>query len=155
MDFQVSALDVEKFTHLFGQDTETLLKQGIQRAVVDSSPGYPCRVSLLDAAVGETVLLMNYEHQPAASPFRSSHAIFVRERAVQARPVKNEIPTMLRHRILSVRAFDAAGMIIDADVIDGEGLESLIERMLANESAEYLHVHNARLGCYMALVERD
>lgn len=154
MDFQISPLVIDDFSHLFGQDAETLSKQGVQRIAVNSSPGYPCRVSLQDAEVGESVLLMNYEHQPMKSPFRSSHAIYVREDAVQASPDKNEIPKMLRHRLLSVRAFDASGMIIEADVIEGEGLESLIDGMLANESAEYLHVHNARLGCYMALVER-
>ncbi len=154
MAFQISALDINEFIHLFGENSETLSKLGIQRIVVDNSPGYPCRVSLQDAEVGENVLLMNYEHQPVQSPFRSSHAIYVREAAAQARPEKNEIPKMLKTRLLSVRAFDAAGMIIDADVIDGEGLESLIERMFANESADYLHVHNARLGCYVALVGR-
>ncbi len=154
MDFQISALDIDEFSHLFGKDAESLSTQGIQRVCVENSPGYPCRVSLQDAEVGENVLLMNYEHQPVQSPFRSSHAIYVREAASQARPEKNQIPKMLRTRLLSVRAFDAAGMIIDADVIDGENLESLIERMLANDSADYLHVHNARLGCYVALVER-
>jgi hypothetical protein len=154
VDFQISALYRDRFSHLFGQNNETLENKGIRRIVVDTSPGYPCRVSLQDAAVGETVLLMNYEHQPADSPFRSSHAIYVREDAAQARPDKNRIPDMIKHRLLSVRAFDAAGMIIDADVIDGDCLESLIERMLANESADYLHVHNARLGCYLARVDR-
>jgi len=154
LDFQISALDIDEFSHLFGKDVETLADLGIRRISVDNSPGYPCRVSLQDAEVGENVLLMNYEHQPAQSPFRSSHAIYVREAAAQARPEKNEIPEMLRQRLLSVRAFDAAGMIIDADVIEGKHLESLIERMLANDSADYLHVHNARLGCYVALVER-
>lgn len=154
MDFQISALDIDEFSHLFGKDVETLADLGIRRISVDNSPGYPCRVSLQDAEVGENVLLMNYEHQPAQSPFRSSHAIYVREAATQARPGKNEIPEMLRTRLLSVRAFDAAGMIIDADVIEGKHLESLIERMLAIDSADYLHVHNARLGCYVALVER-
>lgn len=155
MDFQFSALDIEEFTHLFGKDADSLSKMGVRRTVVDSSPGYPCRVSLQDAEVGEVVLLLNYEHQPVASPFRSSHAIYVRERATQAKPARNEVPTALRHRLLSVRAFDTDGMIVDADVIEGESLEVLIEKMLANESAEYLHVHNARLGCYLALVERD
>jgi len=154
LDFQISALDIDEFSHLFGKDVETLADLGIRRISVDNSPGYPCRVSLQDADVGENVLLMNYEHQPAQSPFRSSHAIYVREAATQARPGKNEIPEMLRTRLLSVRAFDAAGMIIDADVIEGKHLESLIERMLAIDSADYLHVHNARLGCYVALVER-
>ncbi len=154
MDFQISALDIDKFSHLFGQDRESLARQGIQRRVVDNKPGFPCRVSLRDAEVGENVLLMNYVHQPMATPFRASHAIFVREWASQALPDKNEVPKMFRHRLLSVRAFDVAGMMIDADVIDGENLASLIERMLANQSADNLHIHNAKLGCYAALVER-
>ena len=154
MDFQISPLNVEKFSHLFGQNHDSLSKQGVQRIVADSDPGYPCRVSLRDAKVGENVLLMNYEHQPMPTPFRSSHAIYVREAAVPAKLGKNRIPEALRHRFLSVRAFDVAGMIIDADVIDGELLESLIKRMLANICVDYLHIHNAKLGCYLALAER-
>jgi hypothetical protein len=61
---------------------------------------------------------------------------------------------MFRHRLLSVRAFDKSAMMIDADVIDGERLESLLERMLANKSTDILHIHNAKLGCYAARVER-
>ena len=155
MDFQISALNIEQFSHLFGQDRAILAKQGVQRIVADNSPGYPCRVSMRDAEVGENVLLLNYEHQPAPTPFRSSHAIFVRESASQAKLDRNEVPKMFRHRLLSVRAFDFSGMMIDADVIDGEHLEPLIERMLANESADYLHVHNAKLGCYVGLVKRS
>lgn len=154
MNFQVSALNIDKFSHLFGQDRETLSKQGVQRIIADSDTGFPCRVSLRDAKAGENVLLMNYEHQPMPTPFRSSHAIYVREGSTQASPEKNEVPKMFRQRFLSVRAFNTAGMIIDADVIDGENLESLVERMFASKSVDYLHVHNAKLGCYVALVER-
>jgi len=154
MSFQISALKIDQFSHLFGQDREVLAGQGVQRIVVHNNPGFPCRVSLRDAEVGEKVLLMNYEHQPIATPFRSSHAIFVREWATQAIPDKNQVPKMFRHRLLSVRAFDDSGMMIDADVIDGEHLESLIERMLANKSTDTLHIHNAKPGCYAALVER-
>jgi len=154
MGFQISALNVGQFTHLFDLDDEALAKQGIERMVVDSNPGYPCRISLQDAEVGETVLLMNYEHQPMPTPYRSRHAIFIRERADQAVPAAGEVPTMFRHRLLSVRAFDSTGRIVDADVVDGENLESLIDRMFANDSADYLHIHNARLGCYAASVNR-
>ena len=154
MDFQISALNIDQFSHLFGQDLETLSKQGVQRVIVDSNPGFPCRVSLQDAEVGETVLLVNYEHQPKPTPFRSSHAIYVREGAKQAKPAKNQVPKMFRHRLLSVRAFDDCGMMVEAEVIDGECLETLIKQMLAYESIEYLHIHNAKPGCYDALVER-
>ncbi len=154
MRFQISALNVDQFSHLFGQDRESLARLGVQRMVVDNDPGFPCRVSLRDAEIGETVLLMHYEHQPMPTPFRSSHAIMVREWASQATPDRNEVPEMFRHRLLSVRAFDASGMMIDADVVDGERLESLIEHLLENGSTENLHIHNAKLGCYAALVER-
>ena len=153
MNFQISALDIGEFAPLFQQDQETLSKKGVLRLTADSSPGYPCRVSLQDADVGEQVLLLNYQHQSARTPFRSSHAIYIREQATQARPGRNEVPDMFR-RLLSVRAFDAAGMIVEADVVDGDQLELLIERMFANETASYLHVHNARLGCYLGLVKR-
>jgi hypothetical protein len=155
MDFTISALDLYQFSHLFGQSVNALSNKGIQRMVVDSHPGYPCRVSLRDVDVGETVLLLNYEHQSMRTPYRSSHAIFVQEYAKQAILEKNEVPQTFRHRLLSLRAFDLSGMMVDADIIDGDCLESLIERMLSNMSAEYLHIHNARRGCYAALVRRD
>ena len=154
MDFQISALSFDQFSHLFGQDEVSLGRQGIQRIIVDSNPGYPCRVSLKDAEIGEAVLLMNYEHQSLPTPYRSNHAIFVREIATQAVPDKNEVPELFRHRLLSVRAFDSSGMMIDADVIDGESIEILIQRLLKNSSANFLHIHNAKPGCYAALVER-
>ena len=154
MPFQISALDVELFDHLFDLDDEALAEYGVQRIVADNKPGYPCRVSLEDAEPGENVLLMNYEHQPAATPFRSSHAIFVRKLAKQAAPDKDCVPEMFRHRVLSVRAFDAIGMLIDADLVAGEQLESLINRLFENTSVAELHIHNAKLGCYAARVER-
>jgi len=154
MGFQIRALEVGQFNHLIGQDSDVLAEHGVRRVLVDNKPGFPCRVSLRDADVGETVLLMNYEHQSMPTPYRSSHAIFVRESATQAVPEKNEVPRMLRLRLLSVRAFDASGNMVDADVVKGDDLEALIESMLANDSAEYLHIHNAKLGCYAALAER-
>ena len=154
MGFQISALIIDQFSHMFGQDQKTLAKYGVQRRVVDSNPGFPCRVSLQDAEVGESVLLMNYEHQPMRTPFRSSHAIFIREDASQAVLDRNEVPGMFRHRVLSVRAFDTSGMIIDADMINGEHLESSIDHLLENDCTDYLHIHNAKLGCYLGLAER-
>jgi len=154
MDFQISALDGEQFRHLFGLDRETLAGLGVQRLVADTNPGFPCRVSLRDAEVGENVLLMNYEHLSKPTPYRSSHAIFVREWADQAAPGRNEIPEMLRHRLLSVRAFDASGMMTDADVVEGKILEPVIARMLTHSSVDCLHVHNAKPGCYAAMVKR-
>lgn len=154
MDFQISALDPEPFSHLFGLDEESLSALGAQRRIADVSPGCPCRISLEDADVGESVLLLNYEHQPADSPYRSRHAIFVREWAEKATPAVNEVPKSLRLRLLSLRAFDGAGNIVAADVVHGREVEGVIQELLANEAASYLHIHNAKPGCYAARVDR-
>lgn len=154
MNFQISGLEESRFQHLFGQAPEALAKYGVERMTVESQPGYPCRVSLRDVNVGETVLLMNYEHLSAPSPYRSSHAIFVKEGASGATVGKNQIPEMLRIRLLSVRAFDANGMMVEADVVDGDDLEPIIERMLSIESVDFLHIHNAKRGCFMARADR-
>jgi hypothetical protein len=97
---------------------------------------------------------MNYEHLPAQSPYRSSHAIFVKEGARRASVGKNKIPELLRIRLLSVRAFDANDMMVDADVVGGHDLEPIIETMLSIESVAFLHIHNAKRGCFMARVDR-
>jgi hypothetical protein len=61
---------------------------------------------------------------------------------------------MLRGRLLSVRAFDAACMMVDADAVAGVMLEPVIERLLAREDVAFLHVHFAKQGCYAARVDR-
>ncbi len=154
MSFQISALPVEPFQHLFGQPADTLATHAAARVLVNRKPGFPCRVSLVDAEIGESVLLVNYEHLPAASPYRSRYAIYVRENATRAHPEVNEVPQQLRLRLLSVRAFDAAAILLEADVVDGTAVEPAIDRMLDSPRVAYLHLHNAKPGCYAARVDR-
>ena len=154
MDFQVIALDAMRFQPLFGLADAALAAQGVERVRVDASPGFPCRVGLRDPAVGATVLLLNFEHLPGATPYRSRHAIFVEEGATSARPPVNTVGAYLSQRLLSVRAFDAADRMRDADVCAGIDAESLFRRLLADPSTAYLHVHTARRGCYLAEVRR-
>lgn len=154
MPFVVSALPAAQFQPLFELSEAALAEQGIIRRAVDG-PGSPCRVTLEDAKAGETVLLMNFEHQPANTPFRSRHAIFVREGATDRRFSPGEIPPAFAARpFLSLRAFDDAGMMIDADITPTTELPEAIERLLAHPDAAYLHAHYAGAGCYAARIDR-
>ena len=153
MNFRIIGLPADWFAPLFGLTESELASRDIVRMAADRRPGFPCRVSLEDAAPGERVLLLNYEHLPVASPYRSRYAIFVRENAVDAQLEAGEIPESLRLRLLSLRAFDEHGMLIDCDVLSGEDLEKGIRRLLHGPAA-YLHIHNAKPGCYAARVER-
>lgn len=152
--FQFIALPHERFAPLFAQGDAELRRAGIRRMVVDAKPGFPCRVSLADAEVGETVLLLPFTHHDADSPYRASGPIFVRQGARTATPAPGEIPAMFHHRQLSVRAYDAGGMMVDASVIEGRDLDATIRRLLGRDDVAYLHVHNARPGCYNATVVR-
>jgi hypothetical protein len=154
MTFQVQALPQSVFSPLFELDDDALTARGAVRRVADHAPGFPCRVSLRDAEPGERVLLLNYEHHAARSPFRSTYAIYVREGAEEARPAPGEVPEMLRTRLLSVRAFDEVGMLLDADVVEGHSVEATMTRLFERRDASYLHLHFARPGCYAARVER-
>jgi uncharacterized protein DUF1203 len=80
--------------------------------------------------------------------------IFIREIAEDAVISQDTVPELLRTRLLSVRGYDAGGMMTEADVIDGREVEILIARLLRDERAEYLHVHLARPGCYICRVDR-
>ena len=152
--FQLIALPSEQFAPLFNQSDAELQSEGACRVVVDEKPGFPCRVSLADAEVGETVLSVSFSHHDVSSPYRASGPIFVRSRAMTASLAANEIPAMFRHRLLSLRAYDAAAMMIGAEVVNGSELEDSIWRLFANDSVSYLHVHNALPGCYNCRVVR-
>ena len=154
MSYRIVGLEPDQFQTLFEMGDAELAERHIVRQIVDAKPGFPCRITLEDAELGESVLLLNYEHQNAPTPYRSSHAIFVRENARQRYDDVDRVPPALLSRTLSVRAFDAIGMMIDADVVEGTELEALINRLFAEKNAAYLHVHNAKRGCFAARVER-
>jgi hypothetical protein len=154
MGFRVSGLDREEFAPLFGLSEAQLEERGIVRQVADRRPGFPCRVSLQDAEPGETLLLLNYEHLPVTSPYRARHAIYVRENAQTAEPAVNEVPEVLRTRLLSLRAYDHSGMMVEADVVHGSDVEPVIERILSEENVDFIHVHNAKPGCFAARIDR-
>jgi hypothetical protein len=154
MGFKITGLPIEQVEHLLRLDPEPLRAAGVVELVVDEPHMYPCRVTLQDAVPGEQVLLFTFEHQPADSPYRASGPIIVRREAARSHVAVDEVPDQQRRRLLSVRAYDVRDWIVDSDVVPGTELEAAIERLFANPSVAYLHLHNARHGCYAARVDR-
>jgi hypothetical protein len=154
MTYRITGLSPEPFEHLYGLPEDKLAELGVKRYLVDKKPGFPDRVTMLDAEPGETVLLLNHLSQPATTPYRATHAIFVREGATRAYDAVNELPEVMRTRLLSLRAFDDTGMMVDADVAEGAAIEPLIARLFANPAVAYIHAHNAKRGCYAGRIDR-
>ncbi len=154
MTFRIRGLSAEPFRELFGLDDEALALHNARRFVADRKPGFPDRVSMRDAEPGETLLLLNHVTHDVATPYRTSYAIFVREAEEDAFDAIDEVPPAMRARLLSLRGFNAEGMLVDAEVVEGMQVEGLIERLFANPAIAYIHAHNAKHGCYSGLIER-
>jgi hypothetical protein len=154
MDYVISGLPMQPFQRLFGLGDAALREHGVVRRIADSKPGFPCRVTLQDADPGEAVLLLPWTHLDVDTPYRACGPVFVREAAQATAVFTNTIPEQQRSRLLSVRAYDAGGWMRDAEVVEGVLLETLIARYFGDARVAYLHVHNARRGCYACRVDR-
>jgi hypothetical protein len=152
--FQLAALPAAPFAPLFELSDQALARHGAQRRIATENSGYPCRISLEDAAQGDELLLLPYEHQPAASPYRASGPIFVRRGAVQRVLPADHVPPYLSTRLLSVRAYDGADMIIEASVREGTEIAEEIERLFGDAAVAYIHLHFAKRGCFACRVDR-
>lgn len=152
--FRIEPLDRAAFEPLFILSDAELASRGMKRVIADEKPGYPCRVSLVDAEPGETLVLLHHMHHEVPGPYRASGPIYVREQARTTTLADGEVPEAVRRRLLSLRAYDASGLLQSADVVEGTELEAHIERMFADPGVAYLHAHHARPGCFSCRIVR-
>jgi hypothetical protein len=152
--FRIKALPAEEFAPLFTLGDAELAVLGAARVIADKQPGYPCRVSLADAEPGEELLLLHYEHHAVASPYRAAGPIYVRRNAATNALGPGEIPDYVARRLVSVRAYDSAHWMVEALVSDGHELRPHFARLFEDQRIAYLHLHNAKQGCYSCCVER-
>ncbi|HJU15160.1 MAG TPA: DUF1203 domain-containing protein [Stellaceae bacterium] len=154
MSFRITGLPAEDFTPLFALSDAELARRGAVRRIADGrQPGYPCRISLTDSQPGDELLLVNYEHHPVHSPYRMRFAVYVR-RGEERYDAIDKVPEQLRLRTLAVRAFDAEGIMVGWEMVEGPQLERAIDRLFGEPRAAYLHIHYAAPGCYAARVDR-
>ena len=154
MTYVVKGLDPRLYSELFGLPEEELEKRGVVRMTV-TSPTFPCRVSLTDREIGESVLLINHVSHDVANPYRASHAIFVTEGATEAAEYVDKVPPVFATRVLSLRGFDADGMMADAILTQPGEADAGIRKLFENSAIETIHAHNATRGCFFARIERN
>jgi hypothetical protein len=152
--FQLVGLSFEPFAPLFDLSDSALSKINMRRVIAEGKPGYPCRVSLADAEIGDELLLLSFEHQPVGSPYKASGPIFVRKAAVQAKIQRGVIPDYIGTRLMSVRAYDEAHLMTDAMVCAGSDTAAAILKMFSTDEVAYIHLHNATRGCFSCAVNR-
>jgi hypothetical protein len=154
MSFAVTGLPVESFRPLFGLGDDALRERGVIRQTAVAGERFPCRITLEDAPAGDTLLLLNFQHHDVASPYRSNYAIYVNEAATATARLVDELPPVLRGRPIALRAFDAGGLLLDAELALADDVEAVISQQFAIPEVAYLHAHNARAGCFAARIDR-
>ena len=154
MSFQVHALNESDFSEYPKLSENELNSRNAMKVVVDECPGFTCRVTLKDVEVGETVLLVNYQHMQHESPYQSTHAIYVKPEAKQIILAENELPDSILSRLISLRGFDRKGMLKNAEVAEGIKVAAMIDKLFTDTEIEFIHLHNAKYGCYAARVTR-
>lgn len=154
MGFRILGLSADPFRHLYGLSDDELARRGVRRYVADETTAYTDRIEMRNARPGETVLLLNHVSQAADTPYRATHAIYVLEGAEQTYVGENDVPGIMRDYPQSLRAFDAMGMLVEADLAFGDEVGPTIERLFQNPKTSYIHAHNAKQGCYAGRIER-
>ncbi len=155
MAYRIAGLAREEFEPLFGLDEDELAQRNARRVTADSAAGYPCRVSLEDAAPGEILILLNYVSHDVPTPFRTAYGIYVREAAGAPPCYTDEVPPFLERRTLGLRGFDAEGMLRGALLAAPGEADARIRELFERPEIASIHAHNAAYGCFLARVERD
>lgn len=155
MTYRISGLPMAAFAPLFSLSDEALAARNAVRVRASSSRGYPCRVSLVDADEGDELILLNHVTHDVATPFRTAYAIYVRATAEEAQAYVDETPPVFAGRPLSLRGFDANGMLQDAKLAAPDEADGAIRALFARDDIAYIHAHNAAHGCFAARIDRN
>ena len=123
------------------------------RVLVERPQSAPCRRCLQDIEPGEQAVLVSYDPFRVASPYRGASPVFVHAEPCEVY-VGQAVPEQQRRRLLSVRGYDDDAMMVDSDVVEGDGLASLLDGFFADPRTSFVHVHNARPGCFAVRVDR-
>ena len=121
---------------------------------VAEEDGAPLRCCLRDARAGERLALIAYRPEGTAGAYREIGPVFVHADSCEGYAERGAYPAGFRDRRQIFRAYDDAGRIADALLVEGANAEQFIEQLLARPDVATVHSRNALYGCYMFAVDR-
>lgn len=154
MTYLIHGLSPDPFKPLFAMNDAELAARNARRVTATADRGFPCRISLEDARMGEELILLHHVSHDVATPYRSAYAIYVRP-GVAAASYCDELPPVFEGRSLALRAFDKGGMLRTARLAGSGEADGVIRDLFADDAIHYIDAHNAAYGCFAARIERD
>lgn len=152
--WHLSGVDHRQFEHFVEMGDSELAARGIVRCVATQDQGFPCRVSLVDARVGDELLLLPYTHLACNSPYQASGPVFIRRQAVRCVLPPGVVPPYVHRRQISVRAYDAAATMLSGQVCEGSEVAAALDQLFDDPLVHQVHLHNAGRGCFSCRAER-
>ena len=131
-----------------------LAERNAVRVTADAGAAIPAASQLTDAAPGEELVLLNHVSHDVPTPFRTTYAIYVRKGAEPA-AFEDEAPAYLDKRTLSLRGFDACGMLKDGLLAMPGEADARIRELFERAEIATIHAHSAAYGCFLARIERN
>ncbi len=153
MTYRITGLSPEPFNELFALSASELAARHAVRVTATSKPGFPCRITLDDAEIGEELILLHHVSHEVASPFRSAYAIYVRSSEAVGDYV-DTVPPVMANRPIALRGFDAEGMLRGALLAGPGEADAKVRELFVREDITYIHAHNAAHGCFAARIDR-
>jgi len=113
----------------------------------------PCRRCLRNAETGDALILAPYDPFTLETPYAGEGPVFVHAEGCSAhRLLPGAVSEQVFGRVLSVRAYDAEAMLLNAEVMAGEQLAARAPALLETPGS-FLHVHFAGPGCFAFRVD--
>lgn len=125
-------------------------------AHAEVAKGYgPCRSCLGTFRTGqEERLLFTYNPFAGLDDYPSPGPVFIHRETCPTYQGPG-FPPELRDLPLTFEGYGRERWIVARERVIGGQVEAALQRLLANDSVEYVHVRNTEAGCFIALVERD
>jgi hypothetical protein len=125
-------------------------------ASVEVATGYgPCRHCLRTFRVGEeNRILFTYDPFDGIEPFPLPGPIFIHEAECDRYPEDGGFPEQLKAHPLTISGYGRGRILREQVRIEGDAVETEIERLLGRPDVDYIHVRDTAAGCYDLRIEQ-
>lgn len=126
------------------------------RRVAATAGGAPCRHCLRDAQAGDMMLLGSYNLLAPLGIYWTPSPIFVHADACARYDAADDVPEIVRTRLVSVRAYDRDDQCLYdlGQAVQGTAVDPFLTRAIGDARTKFVNIHTAKPGCLLCRMER-